>query len=69
MWEDEGRRSKGDTWWLKVEVKEAISRKKDAYKAMCWNSTEENKKIYKSIKNKAMKAVSKARRLKMCLLS
>ena len=32
-------RSKGDTWWWKGEVKETVSRKKDAHKAMCWNST------------------------------
>ena len=35
-----GRRSKGDTWWWNEEVKEAVSRKKDAHKAMCQNSTE-----------------------------
>ena len=33
------RRSKGDTWWWKEDVKEAVSRKKDAHKAMCHNST------------------------------
>ena len=41
-------------------MKEAVSRKKDAHKAMCQNSTEENKRRYKSLKNKAKKAVSKA---------
>ena len=40
--------------------KEAVSRKKDAHKAMCQNSTEENKSRHKSQKNKAKKAVSKA---------
>ena len=43
---------------------EAVSRKKEALKAMCWNSTEENKRRYKSMKNKAKKAVSKAMREK-----
>ena len=38
-------------------MKEAISRKKDAHKAMCRNSNEENKKRYKSMKNEAKKAV------------
>ena len=45
-------RSKGDTWWWNEEVKEAVSRKKDAHKAMCQNSSEENKRICKSIKIK-----------------
>ena len=51
------RRSKGYIWWWSEEVKEAVSRKKDAHKAMCQKSTEENKRRYKSMKNKA---VSKA---------
>ena len=44
-----------------MKVKEAVSRKKDAHKAMRQNSTEENKRRYKSMKNKA---VSKAMREK-----
>ena len=55
-----GRRSKGDTWWWNKEVKEEVSRKMDVQKAMCQNNTEENKRRYKSMKNKAKKAVSKA---------
>ena len=45
-------------------MKEAFSRKKEAHKVMCQNSTEENKRRYKSMKNKANKAVSKAMREK-----
>ena len=45
-------------------MKEAASRKKDAHQAMCWNSTEENKRGNKSMKNKGKKAVSKAMREK-----
>ena len=56
-----GRKSKGDTWWWNEEVKEAVSRRKEAHKAMCQNSTEENKRRCKSMKNKA---VSKAIREK-----
>ena len=59
-----GRRSKGDTWWWDKEVNKAVSRKKEALKAMCQNSTEENKRRYKSMNNKANKAVSKAIREK-----
>ena len=58
-----GRRSRGDTWWTE-EVNEAVSRKIDAQLAMCQSSTEENKSRYKSMKNKVMKAVSKAMREK-----
>ena len=36
------KRSKGDTWWWNKEVKEEVSRKKDAQRVMCRNSTEEN---------------------------
>ena len=43
-----GRRSKGDTWWWNEEVKEAFSRKKEAHKAMCQSSTEENKRRCKT---------------------
>ena len=48
MWEEEGGRSKGDMWWRNKEVKEAVSRKKEAYKAMCQNSNEENKRGMKA---------------------
>ena len=62
-WNKRGR-SKGDTLWWNEEVKEAVSRKKEAHKAMCQNSTEENKRRYKSMKNKTQIAVSKAMREK-----
>ena len=45
-------------------MKEAASRKKEAHKAMCQNSTEDKKRRHKSMKNKANKAVSKAMREK-----
>ena len=45
-------------------MKEAVSRKKDAHKTMCQDNTEDIKMRYKSMKNKAMKAVSKAMREK-----
>ena len=64
MWEEEGEESKDDTWWWNEEVKEAVSRKIDAHKVMYQNSAEENKRMYKSVKNKAKKAVSKPMREK-----
>ena len=39
-------------------------RKNEAHKATCQNNTEENKRRYDSLKNKAKKAVSKAMREK-----
>ena len=41
-----GWRGKGDAWWWMEEVKEAVSSKKGAHKAMCQNSTEENMRRY-----------------------
>ena len=61
-WKKRGRRSRGDTWRWNEEVNEAVSRKK--HTGQCVNPEEENKRRYKSIRNKAKKAVSKAKRLK-----
>ena len=60
-WMKRGR-NEADTWWWNEEVKDAVSRKKEAHKAMCHNSTVENMRRYKSMKKKANKAVSKAMR-------
>ena len=43
-------------------MKKTVSRKREAYKAMCQNSTEGNKRRYEGLRNKARKAVSKAMR-------
>ena len=48
-----GSRSKGDACWWNEDVKKEISRMKNAHKAVCRNSTVENKNKYKSMKNKA----------------
>ena len=58
-------RIKGNTWWWGEEVKEAVSRMKEAHKVMCLSSTEENKRRYKRSKSKARKAVSKPMREKV----
>ena len=60
--EKRGCRSKGDTLWWNEEVKEAVSGKKYAHMAMCQDNTEESNRMYKSMKNTAKKAVSKAMR-------
>ena len=43
-------------------MKKAVTRRKDEHKAMCQKNTEEDKRRYKSMKNKAFKAGSKATR-------
>ena len=55
--EEEGRKSKGDMWWFNENMNEAVSGKKYAHKTMYWDSIEENKRKYESMKNKARKAV------------
>ena len=57
-------RSKGDTWLWNEEVKEAVSRKKDACKVICRNNTEDNNRRYKSTNNKVKTAALKAKREK-----
>ena len=59
-----GKISNGDNLWWDKGVKEAISRKKDAHKAMCRNSTEQNKNMHNCMKNKAYKVASKVMKLK-----
>ena len=49
MWEEEGWKSEGDTLWWNEDVKEAVSRKKEAHKAICRNSTEGNKRMYEKL--------------------
>ena len=56
----EGRRDQGDTWWWNEDVKEAITRKKDAHKKLRKSGTEVNKARYKNVKNRANKVVAKA---------
>ena len=41
-------------------MKDEVSKKIEAHKATCQNSTEENKRWNKSMKNKAKEAVSKS---------
>ena len=68
-----GRRSKGNTWWWNIGVKDVVSREKDAHKVMCRNSTEENRRWCESVKKKVVSKErsfkSNERRLKRCLLN
>ena len=45
-WKKRGIINKGDTWLCNEEVKETVSREKDAHKAMCQNNTAKNKRTY-----------------------
>ena len=57
-----GRGDRGNTWWWNEEVKEAVARKRAAYKELCKNSSDENKTRYKTMKNQTKKVVARAMR-------
>ena len=55
-----GRRDQGNTWWWNEQVKEAIDRKKKAFKTWCKNRSAENKSNYRKARNRMKKEVAKA---------
>ena len=55
-----GRRDQGNTWWWNEQVKEAIDRKKKAFKTWCKNRTAENKSNYRKARKRTKKVVAKA---------
>ena len=55
-----GRRDQGNTWWWNEQVKEAIDRKKKAFKTWCKNRSAENKSNYRKARNRTRKVVAKA---------
>jgi len=54
-------RDRGNTWWWNEEVKDAIARKKKAYKELCKIGSE-NKLKYRKTRNETKKAVARAMR-------
>ena len=54
-----GRRDQGNTWWNE-QVKEAIDRKKKAFKTWCKNRSAENKSNYRKARNRTRKVAAKA---------
>ena len=56
-----GRREQGETWWWNEDVKDAIAKKKEAFKEYCKNKTEGLKAKYRKMNNHAKKVVAKAR--------
>ena len=55
-----GRRDQVNTWWWNKQVKEAIDRKKNAFKTWCKNRSAENKSNYRKARNRTRKVVAKA---------
>ena len=56
------RRDQENMWWLNEEVKDTIARKKAAFKELCRFPSEENKTLYKGIRNQTRKIVARAMR-------
>ena len=56
-----GRREQGETWWWNDDVKDAVTKKKEAFKEYCKNKTEELKAKYREMNNRAKRVVEKAR--------
>ena len=50
-------------WWWNEEIKNAIARKKAAFKELCKFPSEENKTQYKRLRNQTRKIVAKAKRM------
>ena len=49
-----------NTWWWNEQVKDAIDRKKKAFKLCCTNQSAESKNNYRKAKNDAKKVIAKA---------
>ena len=57
-----GGSDRGNTWWWNEQVKDAIDRKRKAFKLWCTNRSTENKNKYRKAKNKTKKVIAKALR-------
>lgn len=55
-----GKCRHGETWWWKEEVREAIDKKREAFKQMRANKNDGTMQVYKESKKEAKKAVAKA---------
>jgi len=53
---------RGNKWWWNEEVKDAIARKKKAYKELYETGSEKNKLKYRKTRNETKKAVARAMR-------
>ena len=60
MWKDESEGTRGNTWWWNEQVKDAIDRKKKAFKLSCTNRSAESKYKYRKARNETKKVIAKA---------
>ena len=58
------RRDGGDTWWWNEDVKTAISKKKNAYRAMCKSRSGKDVANYIAMRNRAKKVVARAMKVR-----
>ena len=56
------RGDRGSTWWWNEQVKDAIDRKKKAFKLWCTNRSAENKIKHRKARNETKKVIAKAMR-------
>ena len=55
-----GRGDRGNTWWWNEQVRDAIDRKKKAFKLWCMNRSMESKNNYRKARNATKKVIAKA---------
>ena len=53
-------KSEGNKWWWNEEVRNAIARKKEAFKTFCKTGLEEHKIFYRKMRNQTKKVIAKA---------
>ena len=54
------RQNGGNKWWWNEEVRNAIARKKEAFKTFCKTGLEEHKIFYTKMRNQTKKVIAKA---------
>ena len=55
-----GRADRENTWWWNEQVRDAIDRKKKAFKLWCTNQSTESKNNYRKARNETKKVIAKA---------
>ena len=60
MWKNERKGDWGHTWWWNKQVRDAIDRKKMAFKLWCTNRSMESRSNYEKARNETKKVITKA---------